>query len=77
MNIFSFNYYGIDYLAAVCAIIGMFFLGNKKRIGFVFYMLATTAGVGFSILAKSLPFVIMNIITFSLNLRGFILWKNK
>ena len=74
-DIFASNYYGFDYIAAVCAIIGMFFLGNKKRIGFILYMAATAAGIVFATLAKSLPFIIMNAIMFFMNLRGFLLWK--
>ncbi len=74
-DIFALNYYGFDYIAAICAIIGMFFLGNKKRIGFVLYLVATASGVVFAILAKSLPLIVTNIIMFIMNLRGFLLWK--
>jgi len=49
------NYFGIDYLAAICAIIGMFYIGDKKRIGFVLYMMATSLGLVFAFLAKPTP----------------------
>ena len=75
VDFFASNYYGFDFIAAICAIIGMFFLGNKKRIGFVLYLIATASGIVFAILAKSLPLTVMNIIMFIMNLRGFFLWK--
>jgi len=69
------NYFGIDYLAAICGITGMFFLGNKNRLGFLLYMLATTLGVVFAIMAETPPLVVTNIIMFGMNLRGFIRWS--
>jgi hypothetical protein len=75
MDYFLLNYYGFDYLAAICAIIGIFFIGNKKRIGFILYMIAPVSGIGFAILAKSPPIIATNIIMFFMNLRGFLLWK--
>ncbi|MBI2661971.1 hypothetical protein HYX11_00755 [Candidatus Woesearchaeota archaeon] len=74
-DIFASNYYRFDYIAAICVIIGMFFLGNKKHIGFMFYMAATASRIIFATLAKSLPFMIMNVLLFIMNLRGFLLWK--
>ena len=75
MDYSPFNYYGFDYLAALCAIVGMFFLGEKKRVGFVLYMVATTSGLVFSILAQSPPLMVTNILMFIMNLRGYIRWK--
>ena len=69
------QYYGIDYVAALCAIVGMFYIGNKNRAGFVLYMLATSFGIVFAILAKSPPLVVTNTIIFSMNLRNFLKWK--
>ena len=75
MDYTPLNYYGIDYLAAICAIIGMFYIGEKKRIGFVLYMMATSLGLIFAFLAKSPPLIVTNVIMFGMNLRGFIRWK--
>jgi len=69
------QYYGTDYVAALCAIVGMFYIGNKNRMGFVLYMLATSFGIFFAILAKSPPLVLTNTIMFSMNLRNFLKWK--
>jgi hypothetical protein len=75
MDYTPLNYYGIDYLAAIFAIIDMFFLGNKKRSGFLLYMVAISFGIVFAILAKSPPLIVTNVIMFGMNLRGFIKWK--
>lgn len=69
------NYYGTDYIAAICAIIGIFFIGNKNRFGFVLYMIATAFGIIFGYLAKTFPLMVMNSILFVMNLRAFLKWK--
>jgi hypothetical protein len=80
MNIFT-QYYGFDWLALILGVLAMWGLGDKKRSSFLIYMLATTAGLIFSILIHSIPIIIFNIISFCLQLRGFINWgkdnKNK
>lgn len=75
MEYFPLNYYGIDYLAAICGIIGMFYLGDKKRIGFALYMMATSLGFIFAFLAESPPLMVTNVIMFIMNLRGYRRWK--
>ena len=75
-SFFSFNeYYGSDYLTAVCVIIAMFLLGSKQKSGFLLYCAASTSAIIFAILAKSPPLVITNIIMIVINIRGFLRWK--
>ena len=36
------QYYGNDWLATVCGLTGVYLLGNKSKIGFVLFMMAST-----------------------------------
>jgi len=70
------NYYGFDYLAAICAMTAMFLLGNEKKLGFLIYCFASSCGIVFSILAKSPPFIVTNIVMIVINLRGYLRWAS-
>lgn len=72
---FNPDYYGTDWLASFAGLIGMYFLSNHKRQGFLFNMAGILLGTVFAVLAKSSPLVLVNIIAFGLNFRGFIKWK--
>jgi hypothetical protein len=69
------RYYGTDYLAAACVIVAMVLLGDRKRTGFLLYMLATCFAMVFAVLAHSFPIIVTNGIVFGLNLRGFLKWR--
>lgn len=69
------RYYGTDYINAVCVIIAMYLIGNKRRSGFILFMIATACGAVFGVLAGSTPFLISNTILFLTNLRAYLLWR--
>ncbi len=69
------KYYGFDWLAVLIGVIGMWKLGSKKRSGFIFYMIAAMAGFVFALLAHTIAYMIVNVITFFLQLRGFLKWR--
>lgn len=74
MNVLS-QYYGIDWLASVFALLMIYFLGNKNPVGFMFGMAANVSWIGFAVLTTSIPIAIANIIFFTLNFRGLLKWK--
>ncbi len=76
-SLFTFDYYGTDYLAAICAIFAMLLLGNKKKFGFLLYCVASSSAIVFAILAKSPPIIVTNIVMIFINLRGFFRWNSK
>ena len=39
------QYYGIDWLATVCGLTGVFLLGNKNKYGFLIFMMASASWV--------------------------------
>lgn len=68
------HYYGADWASAACTLVGMVLLGNKKRSGFIFYLLACLAGLFFAVMAGSLPLTALNIALMAISVRGFLRW---
>lgn len=68
------SYYGIDIVSAILTILGIYFLGNKNRLGFILSILAAVGGFVCSIMMKTVAYAIIDVIVVFLNLRGFIKW---
>ena len=68
------QYYGIDWLATCCGLTGVYFLGNKNKIGFVLFMIASLSWATFGALTSSIPITIGSMIFFGMHLRGFLAW---
>ena len=71
------QFYGIDWLATVCGLTGVYLLGSKNRYGFLVLMMASLSWVLFGILTNSLPIIIGSSIFFFMHLRGFINWTRE
>jgi len=71
------QYYGIDWLATVCGLTGVYLLGNKNKIGFLVFMVASLSWVTFGFLTNSLAVIIGSSIFFLMHLRGFINWTKE
>ncbi len=69
------QYYGIDWLATVCGLSGVYLLGNKNKIGFVLFMVGSLGWAVFGVLSGSIAMTIGSLIFFTLHLRGFLSWK--
>lgn len=69
-----FQYYGVDFAAAIFSLIGLWMLGNKNKYGFIFGLLGTLSWTIFNILVCTIPGVISNIIFMLVHTRGFIKW---
>lgn len=70
----AFEYYGIDWLATCCGLLGVYLLGNKNKIGFTLFMVASASWVTFGFLTHSIAVIIGSSIFFFMHLRGFIRW---
>jgi len=70
------KYYGTDWIDFIGTMLGVYLLGNKKKIGFVFNAVAACAGVIMAILMESPAILFLNIVLIILNVRGFVKWKN-
>ncbi|HEX8264873.1 MAG TPA: nicotinamide mononucleotide transporter [Pyrinomonadaceae bacterium] len=69
------QYYGIDWLATVCGLSGVYLLGNKNKIGFILFMIASLSWMIFGVLTGSIAMTIGSLIFFTMHLRGFLNWK--
>lgn len=69
------QYYGIDWLATVCGLTGVYLLGNKNKYGFISFMAASLSWLTFGILTGSIAMSIGSFIFFCLHLRGWLNWN--
>jgi hypothetical protein len=69
------TYLGLDYIASVTAIAGMYFLGNRSAAAFVLYAVSSTAMLGLAVLINSPPIFIANALALAVTLRGFWKWR--
>jgi len=71
-----FKYHGIDWIAIIMTFLTLYYLGEKRRFGFVFGILASISWLIFGILVDSIANIVANIIFIALNLRGYLNWQN-
>lgn len=71
------KYHGIDWLAMMLTFLTLYYLGEKKRFGFIFGILASIAWLTFGVLVDSIANIIANVIFIVLNLRGYVNWKKQ
>lgn len=71
------QFYGIDWLATVSGLTGVYLLGNRNKVGFVLFMLASLSWATFGILTGSAAMAMGSFVFFCLHLRGFINWSRE
>jgi nicotinamide riboside transporter PnuC len=69
------QYYGIDWLATVCGLSGVYLLGNKNKVGFILFMIGSLSWAVVGFLIASIAMTIGSLIFFALHLRGFLSWR--
>lgn len=72
-----FQHHGIDWLATVLTIIGLYLLGNKLRSGFLVMIVANLAWGTLAVLISSLAMIVANVVVAFMNFRGYTKWANK
>lgn len=71
------QFYGIDWLATVCGLAGVYLLGNKNKTGFVVFMMASASWIIFGIISGSVAVVIGSSIFLLMHLRGLLRWNKE
>lgn len=71
------QYYGIDWLATACGLLGVYLLGNKNKIGFVLFMVASMSWITFGVLTGSVAVIIGSTIFLMMHLRGLLKWNRE
>jgi hypothetical protein len=69
------QYYGIDWLATVCGLTGVYLLGNKNKYGFALFMMASLSWITFGVLTDSVAVVVGSSIFFIMHVRGWLSWR--
>ena len=71
------QYYGIDWMATVCGLTGVYLIGSKKKIGFLIMMVASLSWLTVGFMIQSLALILGSAVFFSLHVRGWIKWKKE
>lgn len=77
MEINLLNYYGLDWLSVSLGLYGMWLLGKKRKISFLFTAVGMLVAFFVSILAAQFGFVVANVIMFVIALRNYWLWSQE
>ena len=72
-----FSYYGVDWLAMITTFLSLYYLGKKKRRGFIYGLAANASWLTFGVMAGSLANVLANTIFAALNVKGYRHWSRE
>lgn len=71
------QFYGVDWLATICGLLGVYLLGNKNKFGFALFMTASLSWITFGIMTGSVAVILGSSIFFVMHLRGFWRWTKE
>ncbi len=66
--------WGIDWLATVCGLTGVYLIGSKKKVGFLIMMVASLSWLTVGFMINSLALILGSAVFFSLHVRGWLKW---
>jgi hypothetical protein len=69
------QYFGIDWLATVCGLTGVYMIGNKNRYGFLIMMIASLSWMSVGFMIWSFALILGSGVFFALHLRGWMKWQ--
>ena len=70
-----FQYYATDWVATISTFVYLWLIGNKKRSGFFFAVIASISWLIFGWLNNSYASIFANFVFIILNIRGYIKWS--
>lgn len=71
------QWYGIDWLATVCGLTGVYLIGSKKRVGFLIMMIASLSWMTVGFMIGSMALILGSAVFFSLHVRGWFKWRRE
>lgn len=71
------KYYGLDWLATVLTLTAIYFIGEKKQIGFIYGMLSNILWIVFGAWFESAAIIVANVGFLMLNMRGYWFWMRE
>ena len=69
------GFYGIDWLATVCGLTGVYLIGSKNRYGFLIMMMASLSWMTVGFMIGSSALIVGSAIFFGLHVRGWMKWR--
>lgn len=69
-----FNYYGLDWLSMLFGFYGMWLLGKKRKVSFLFTATSMALALSVAFLASQYGFIVANIIMITISLRNYRMW---
>ncbi len=71
------EYYGLDWLSVAFGLYGLHLITEHRRIGFIFTILSVTVASVIAVVAHQYGFIVANVITAYISIRGYRKWKDK
>ena len=71
------QFYGVDWLATLAGLTGVYLLGSKNRFGFLVMMIASVSWFVVGLLIGSWALSLGSVVFFSLHVRGWIRWQSR
>lgn len=69
------QFYGIDWLATVCGLTGVYLIGSKNHYGFLVMMVASLSWMTVGFMIQSLALILGSGVFFGLHVRGWMKWR--
>lgn len=71
------QYYGIDWLATVAGLTGVYMIGSKNKYGFLIMMIASLSWMTVGFMIWSLALILGSGVFFCLHVRGWLRWRRE
>jgi len=74
MPVDLFNYYGLDWLSMLFGFYGLWLLGKKRKVSFIFTAIGMVLALAVALIANQYGFMVANSIMIFIALRNYRLW---
>jgi nicotinamide riboside transporter PnuC len=71
------KYYGLDWIGTILGLMSIYYLGRKKKIGFVFRIAASAFWLIFGDIAGTIAGIVANVVVILLSLSGLKQWRTE
>ncbi len=71
------QFYGLDWIATICGLAAVYFLGNKNKFGFTLFIVSSLCWISFGVITGSLAVSIGSSIFVILHIRGLWYWRKQ
>ncbi len=69
------TYYGLDWASSLVGLCGLYLVTERNRFGFLLTSLSVVLAAVVAVMAGQYGFLLANVVTFILALRGFLKWE--